>query len=168
MKEVDTLANANNMRLPAESTKHAEILYSDSAEVQMKITAEQIDRYIGEKAYFEMPQGVHVTFYKKYPEIETELKADYAIGFNNANGGVDSMEVKRNVIVVNEKGDRMNTEKLIWDARIKRIYTNEFVRITTKDEIIWGNGLDATEDFSSYEIKQVKGQINIKDTAQFQ
>lgn len=168
IEEVNTITNANNTKLPVESTTQAVILYSDSAHIQMKITAAKIDRYIAEKSYFEMPKGVHVTFFKIYPEVETELKADYAVGFSNVNGGIDSMEVKRNVIVVNEKGDKLNTEKLIWDTRTKKIYSNEFVKITTKEEVIWGNGLDAEEDFSKYEIRQVKGQINIKDSTQFQ
>jgi LPS export ABC transporter protein LptC len=168
IEEVNTFANTSSQIFPVESTIHAEILYSDSAKIQMKIEAEQLDRYLQPKPYFEMPKGVHVTFFKTYPDVESELKSDYAIGFNNINGGIDSMEVKRNVVVINEKGDMLNTEKLTWNTQSKKIYTNEFVKITTQDEVIWGNGLDAEEDFSKYEIRQVKGQINIKDSTQIQ
>ena len=167
MQEINTVVNTNEASLPIESSKDIEILYSDSAQVKMKLKAGVIDRYIGENSYFEMTSGVEVFFYKPYPQVESELKADYAIGFNAKNGGIDSMEAKRNVFVRNEKGDILNTEHLIWNASKKKIYTPEFVKITTQDEIIWGNGLEAEEDFSRYEIKQVKGQINIKDTTQF-
>ncbi len=45
----------------------------------------------------------------------------------------------------------------------KKIYTDAFVKITTKDEIIWGDGMIADQDFSNYEIKNVKGEVSIKD-----
>jgi LPS export ABC transporter protein LptC len=154
-----------NKKIPIESSKDVEFLYSDSAKIKMKLTAPKIDRFAGEKNYFETPNGVHIFFYGNYPTVKTQLKADYGIGHDTVNT-MGRMEVKRNVEVINEKGDMLNTEHLIWDAQRKRIYTNEFVKITTKDEVIWGNGLDADEDFSHYEIKDVKGQINMKDSIQ--
>ncbi len=40
------------------------------------------------------------------------------------------------------------------------------MKITTKEEVIWGDGLEANQDFSEYEIKNVKGQIAVKDSIQ--
>jgi LPS export ABC transporter protein LptC len=73
------------------------------------------------------------------------------------------MEAKRNVVVVNEKGDKLNTEHLIWDKNTRMIRTEEFVKITTEDEIIMGNGMEADEHFTKYKIKQIKGIISIKE-----
>ncbi len=165
MAKVNSVTTDVNAKTPVESTKDVEFLYSDSAQIQLKLTAPQTDRFVGDKSYFEMPKGMHVLFYGKYPKVQTELKADYGVGYDTING-IKFMEVKRNVVVINEKGDRLNTEHLIWNANSKRIYTQDFVKITTKDEVIWGDGLEADEDFSKYEIKNVKGQINIKDTLQ--
>lgn len=165
IEKINAIASDTIQSLPAESSIGVEFIYSDSAHIQMKLNAGQIDRYGGENAYFEMPKGLHVTFYKHYPNVETELKADYGLGFDSSNG-IDSMEVKRNVEVINVKGDKLTTEHLIWDARKKKIFTNEFVKITTKEEVLWGEGLEADESFSQFEIKNVQGQINIKDTIQ--
>ncbi len=163
--KVNEVTAGTDKKAPIESSKEVEFLYSDSAHIKMKLTAPKIDRFVGEKSYFEMPKGLHVFFYDDYPVIKSQLKADYGVGRDTV-GSINRMEVKRNVEVVNEKGDKLNTEHLIWDALKKRIYTNEFVKITTKDEVIWGNGLDADEDFSHYEIKNVTGQISIKDSIQ--
>ncbi len=163
--KVNEITTGSNKKVPIESSKDAEFLYSDSAQIKMKLITVQIDRYGGEKSYFETPKGLQLFFYDNYPVIKSQLKADYGIGKDTVNS-IARMEVKRNVEVINEKGDKLNTEHLIWDAQKKRIYTNEFVKITTKDEVIWGNGLDADEDFSHYEIKNVTGQINIKDSIQ--
>ena len=34
-----------------------------------------------------------------------------------------------------------------------RIFTEEYVKITTPDEIIYGDGLESNETFSKYQIK---------------
>ena len=73
------------------------------------------------------------------------------------------MEAKGNVVVINVNGDKLNTEHLIWLESEKRIKSDEFVKIQTKEEIIYGDGLDANEDFTQYRIKNIKGVITIKE-----
>jgi LPS export ABC transporter protein LptC len=149
-------------QLPAESGKNVEIIYSDSALLRAKLNAPQLDRYIGKKSYMELPKGVKVIFYDEDRNEETKLTADYAIGFDDGTG-MSRMEAKRNVVVVNAKGERLNTEHLIWNAVTKKIYTDAFVKITSKDQTIWGDGLTANQDFSEYEITHVKGSISADD-----
>ena len=138
-------------------------MYSDSARVRAKLTASKLDRYAGKKPYMEMPKGMEVIFYDENKKEQTKLTADYGIGFDNPDGGMEHMEAKRNVVVINKKGDTLNTEHLIWNAVTEKIYTNEFVKITTKDEIILGDGLTSNQDFSDYTIKNVKGRIDVKE-----
>lgn len=159
---VNSVTSVNEKLKPIESSKNVEFLYSDSAQIRSKLTSPLVDHFMGKKPYYEMQQGMEVIFYDKYPKEQNRLTANYGIGYDN-NNKMTIMEAKGNVIVINEKGDKLNTEHLIWNAITKKIYTNEFVKITTKDEVIWGNGLEANEDFSEYEIKQVKGQIAVKE-----
>lgn len=160
IKKVNTLTAVSEKSLPIESGKNVELIYSDSALIKAKLQAAQLDRYVGEKNYMELPKGVLVIFYDEQRKEKNRLTADYGIGWDDG-GTMNKMEAKRNVIVVNEKGDKLNTEHLIWDAVTKKIFTKEFVKITTKDEIIWGDGLEANQDFSEYEIKNPKGQIQV-------
>ncbi|MGQ0828020.1 MAG: LPS export ABC transporter periplasmic protein LptC [Bacteroidota bacterium] len=160
--EAYSISPESEKKLPAESGKNVEIIYSDSAQVRAKLSAVQLDRYIGKKAYMIMPKGMEVIFYNEKREEQTKLTAHYGIGFDNGNG-MEHMEAKRNVVVINEKGEKLNTEHLIWNAVTKKIYTDQFVKITTKDEVIWGDGLEANQDFSEYEIKNVKGSISLKE-----
>lgn len=148
--------------LPVESGKNVEYIYSDSAIIRAKITTPQLDRYVGKKNYMEMPKGMHVVFYNKKQEVETNLTADYGIGYDDGSG-MNKMEAKRNVVVINEKGERLNTEHLVWDAVTKKIYTKEFVKITTKDEVLMGEGLTADQDFSKYTILHPTGTIAINE-----
>jgi LPS export ABC transporter protein LptC len=160
---VNKIALKNQSEQAIESSKDVEFLYSDSAQIKMKLNSPQIDRFVTqENAHFEMPQGMHMCFYGKYPAIQSKLEAGFGIGTENSNG-IMQMEVRRKVIVINEKGDKLTTEKLIWDAVKKQIYTDEFVTITTQKEVIWGDGLIANEDFSEYEITNIKGQLNVNN-----
>ncbi len=163
VKEVNTISQNKQELLPAESSYDVEFLYSDSAQVRSKLSAAQVDRYLGKKPYFEMIQGMKVIFYDEYPNEQSRLTANYGIG-NDKGGGLETLEARDNVVVINEKGERLNTEQLTWNGVTKKIYTDKFVKITTKNEVIWGDGLEANEDFSEYEIKKVKGQINITDS----
>lgn len=164
---VNAVTSADEKAKPVETSINVEFLYSDSAKVRSRLKTPLVDHYLGKKPYYEMSKGMDVVFYNSLGKEETKLTANYGIGYDNGNNEnkMNIMEAKGNVVVINEKGDKLNTEHLIWNSVTKKIYTNEFVKITTKDEVIWGDGLEANEDFSEYEIKRVKGQIAVKEGA---
>ena len=160
---MNSITAAAEKLLPLETSKNVEFIYSDSAIVRARLKAPQIDRYGGEKPYVVMPLGMNVVFFQEDKKEQTNLTANYGIGYDNGNGIWEKMEAKGNVIVINEKGEKLNTEHLIWNTFTKKIYTDAFVKITTKDQVIVGDGMEADQDFSSYEIKNVKGTFDIKD-----
>ncbi len=145
--------------LPSESAKNINILYSDSGNLQMQVNSPIMDRYTGKDPYIEMPKGVKILFFGEDKKIRSWLTSNYAIRRENER----TMEAKRNVIVVNEKGEKLNTEQLIWDEQKQMIYSQEFVRITTADEIIYGDGFESNQEFTRYKIFNIKGTISLKD-----
>lgn len=145
--------------LPAESAKDVELMYSDSARIKMKMTAPQLDRYTGKDPREELPKGVVMEFYDDSMQVKTRLSANFGVRY----GTEKRVEVKNDVVVVNEKNEQLNTEHLVWDEGTKMIYTKAFVRITTPDEVLWGNGLEANEDFSKYRILDPVGTISKED-----
>lgn len=157
IEEVNAIAKKE--KFPVETADSIEVIYSDSGRVLMKITAPLMEHYVGDSSYIELSKGVHVIFFNDSLQPQTELTAEYAI--NKERESI--MEAKRNVVVVNEKGDKLNTEHLIWDKNTRMIRTEEFVKITTADEVIMGNGMEADEHFTKYKIKQIKGIISIKE-----
>lgn len=152
--KVDRITRKIN--LPVESAGNIVVLYSDSAILKVRLTAPAMNRYYSPKPYFEMPKGVNIKFFDDSMHVISTLTANYAISRESE----DIMEARNNVVVVNQKGEKLNTEHLIWDKKTRKIYSNVFSKITTKDEIIYGNGFEANEDFSKYKINQVKGIIS--------
>ena len=71
------------------------------------------------------------------------------------------MSAKKNVVVRNLDGDLLETEKLNWSKSKEEIFTDDFVKITTKKEVIFGEGLVSNQNFSKYTIQKIKGTINI-------
>ena len=96
-------------------------------------------------------------FYDPQMEVSSTLTSNYAIRKEKEN----TIEAKDDVVVVNVKGEKLNTEQLIWNERTSKIYSNEFVKITTPDKIIFGNGFESNQDFTNYKIFSIKGTINI-------
>ena len=148
--------------LPVEAADSIQIIYSDSAMLKVILEAGHLKRFLGENPYLEMTDGVHVRFFNSLGRVESELRSNYAISYENT----DIMEAKEDVVVVNKEGETLNTEHLIWEEKTERIHTEEFVKITTEDEVIFGHGFESNQDFTKYRIKKIKGTINLKEDAE--
>ena len=148
-------------QLPSETSTNIRLLYSDSAIVRLMVAAPKLDRYTVDTAYVEFTEGVEVEFYGPNGEVETRLTANYAIQWEE--DGL--MEARNDVVVVNRDGETLNTEHLHWDRNTRKIRSEAFVKITTDEQILWGDGLDANEDFTEYRILNPKGQLYIREEA---
>lgn len=157
----DVLAIGKKAIVPSQTGKNITMLYSDSTYLKIKLEAPEMLMYnknVKEPMTI-LPKGLYVIFYDSKEKPATTLKGNYGVRYETS----QRMEIKYNVEVVNEKGEKLNTEKLVWDERKQKITTDAFVTITTNKEVIMGNGLEANQDFSRYEIKEVTGKIRIND-----
>lgn len=137
------------------------MLYTDSAKLKIMVSANRMLIFTDNvsEPFTLLPKGVFVTFFDEAEKVSATLKANYGVRYENSK----RMEVKYAVEVINAEGTKLETERLVWDEFTKRIYTDAFVRITTATEIIMGKGMESNQDFSKYELKQVTGQIQLKN-----
>ena len=155
-KVVETFAPNENF--PSETIKEAELTYTEKGKVKVKIIAKKIERYTASST-INFSGGIIVYFYNDSAIITSTLTAEEAI----IDEKKEQMMAQVNVELVNHKQEKLNTEQLIWDEKSNLIFTEKTVRITTKEEVIFGEGFESTPDFSSYKITNVRGSINIKD-----
>ena len=155
--KIEQLTKPNNS--PLESLKGLETIYSDSGLIRVKVTAPVLNKYVNPKAITELPKGLSIDFYDEHLNIVSKLNAKYAIHYEQERRWL----AKNDVVVVNQKGEKLNTEKLLWDEGSGKLRSDEFVKITTPDEIIMGKGFEANQDFSSYKIYKVTGNITVKE-----
>ena len=132
------------------------ITYSDSGKLKVKITGITLEQYLKTK---EIPgkdimkDSVHVRFYNNLRQITSQLKTDHAIRHHDT----EMMFAKGNVTVVNSKGERLNSERLTWDSKAKKIICDTTVIITKPGGLtIIGSSLESDEKFENYTIKKIK------------
>lgn len=150
---------SKNAKVPLQTINDVDLLYTDSAKLKLHVTAPVMEEFGGVNPYEEMAKGVKVEFFDSEEKVSSYLTSNYAINKKRE----QIMEAKNNVVVVNVKGEMLKTEHLIWDGKKRRIHTDAFVTITTKDQVLTGTGLDADEQFENYEIKNPVGTILLKD-----
>lgn len=157
----EVMAIGNKLILPSQTGKDITMMYSDSSMLKIRLQAplmQVFDKDVKEKMTL-LPKGLLVVFYDEDEKESTTLKADYGVRYEQSK----RMEVKYGVEVVNVNGEKLNTEHLIWDEQTKKIMSDAFVKITTAKEIIMGKGIEANQDFTQYEIKEITGSIKIDD-----
>jgi hypothetical protein len=157
IEKIQVLTASDN--LPLEVGTNIILNYTDSGFVKAKVFAPMLERYDNEKSNQSiMKKGITVYFYNKDKKITSYIKSKYAVRDDRNR----TMTVKNEVIVVNIKGDTLRTESLVWDEKTNKINTNDNVKITTPDEIIYGEGLESNTEFSQYKIYKITGILNIK------
>jgi LPS export ABC transporter protein LptC len=104
-----------------------------------------------------MNKGVTVIFFDKYQQESSRVIADYAIRRERES----IVELKRNVVVTNIKGETFKSDELTWDETKRRFYSTKLVSITSKQNILYGTSFWANEDFSYYEIVQSTGDLRL-------
>ena len=144
-------------KMPDVSQTDIEIIYSDSAKVRAKITAKRSDIYA--EQYFEFPLGMRVFFYDDSLHVTNQLTAKYAIYHIKK----DLYEARNDVVVINSKGQKLNTEQLFWDRNKHIIYSQKYCKVTDADGLphVGNNGLESDEKFEEYHFKSVRGTLNI-------
>ncbi len=148
-------------RLPSQVGDSVTLLYTDSAKLKIVLKANRMlmfDRNVSEP-FTVMPKGFFVTMFDQEEKTSATLKGNWGVRFDITK----RMEARHEVVVVNVKGEKLETERLVWDENSRRIYTDAFVKITTGKEVIMGKGLESNQDFSKYEIKEITGTIQLQN-----
>lgn len=138
------------------------MIYSDSAQLRMIVTAPILERHIQpgqEKEVFD--RGIHVTFMGAGNNPTSWLEANTAIrdvrtGKITTKGKVEFYDERK----------KLETPELIWDEGRQLVYTDKIVRVTDaiQGDTTYGFGFEANQNFQVFEIKKkVQGKVNVTD-----
>ncbi len=145
--------------IPEEQAQNISLSYSDSAEVVFVLKSKIMNKYFKNDPYQEFPKGLKIFSYEK-EILQTTLTANYAIRYDNRK----FMEAKNNVIIINHIDDeKIETEHIVWDQQKRTIYSNVFVKRTSKDGVMYGDGFDSDETFSRYTIRNPRATFIIEE-----
>jgi len=142
---------------PIMEATNIEILYSDSAQVRIKLEAQRQLQYLNGDQDF--PEGIYIEFFDELGVKTTSIKANQGYFSKEENKYTATGEV---VVRNLESGEKLETEILHWERNKKSINTDRYVEIESEGEILMGEGLEAKEDFSSYEILKPTGIFSLE------
>jgi len=148
----------NNPNL--ELLEEVEILYSDSAQVKVRVTGPVMYYHTEQnEPRQEFPNGVEVEFLDRNLNVVSRLTAKYAIRKET----LGLIVVRDSVVWQSDAGERLTTDEMTWDERRQKVFTDRFVVITRPDEILYGRGFEADQDFSNITMKAVEGRVKVED-----
>lgn len=144
--------------LEAEMALDVEILYSDSAKIKVRVTGPTM-LYHQERVDVrqEFPDGLMVEFYDETQKISSILTAKYGVRLETQKKVV----VRDSVVWHSMEGDMLETSELTWDERKKKVLTNKFVVVTRPDEIVYGHGFEADQNFKEVNMYAIDGRKRI-------
>jgi LPS export ABC transporter protein LptC len=144
-----------------EEAVNVETLFSQNGRMRSKLTAPLMLHYYTDSSYFEFPKSLHVNFFDSSGKMESHLDALYGKYFET----LDKVYLRDSVFVYNVKGDTLWSPDLWWDQRSHKFYTDKKVRIHKNgDRIYGGEGLEANQDLTEINIKQITGIVIVPDS----
>ena len=153
---VKEFINTDNIAI--ERIEGAEILQTQKGILNVKITAETIERFDNIQPHLVFSNGFEVVFYCDSGLVKSILQAkDAEIDEIN-----NIMIASNSVVLTSSSGEKLETEELIWDEDKNKIFTDRKVVITTEKELIQGEGFQSKPDFSEYTISKIKGIFNFE------
>jgi LPS export ABC transporter protein LptC len=151
--EIKALTDSRN--LPLQTAYNAQYEYSVQGKKRNLLTAVQLDQYGGEDAYIEASGGFTIVFFDSLQHEEARLKAMHAKYYEEEN----KLIAWENVELFNVKGEKLETEELIFLQKENRIFTEKAVTITTGNGIFHGKGLESNDSFTKYKILNPTGDM---------
>ena len=159
-KKSGVLKELTIKELPSLSARNIETMYSDSGKVTLVVRSPLVSQYSGsDEPYTLFPEGLTVLFYDKKTEPQASISSKYARYTEK-----DKLwELRDSVVAVNTGGDVLETELLYWSEPKESVWSDRFVRITAKDQIIMGTGFESDPRLTKYKIKDVSATIYIEN-----
>lgn len=139
--------------------ENLDLRYSDSTVVRYRLKCAKLLIFQDEEEpYQEFPDGFQIELYNQNRKITSSIKASYGKYFEKK----ELWEAKQNVVAVTEKGDTLKTELLYWDKKKEILYSDQFVKIIQREQIITGIGFESDMQMKKWKIIKPKGTIIIE------
>lgn len=141
---------------PDQKSEKLYILQSDGGIPQFKLYAPLAEVFSKPENITKFRKGIKVNFYDADGQLETILTGLYG-EINETKG---TMRVLDSVQLYNpKKKQTMYSEALYWNQKDSVIFTDKMVMVKSPTEQLYGKGIRAKQDFSSYEFIEPQGKI---------
>lgn len=137
-------------------------LISDSGITRYRVKAKEWLVFGNAKephSYF--PEGIYVEKFDTTFHTEASIKADTAYYFDKKG----LWRLIGNVEVESLQGEHFNTSELFWDQKAEKVYSDKYIRIQQKEQIITGIGFESNQNMTRYRIFNSQGEFPVEEEA---
>lgn len=135
---------------------------SDSGMIRYKIVTDEWLIYSKKNPpYWAFEKGLYIEKFDTLFRVDASIKADTAYYHEKK----EIWELRGNVHIQNQAGDKFDTELLFWNQAKEKIYSDKFIKIEQEDKILTGYGFESDQQMKEYVIMKPEGIFTIEDNA---
>ena len=146
-----------------EEASDIQTFLSQGGRMRAKLWSPKMFRYQADTVYVEFPRALHVNFFDSTGAVESHLDSRYGKYFETLN----KVYLRDSVVVYNLRGDTLQTPELWWDQGSQKFFTSKRVRIRKGGHLVYGIGMEARQDLTDINIKEVTGSLTVPDSIGF-
>lgn len=153
-RKVDVAASLNPKKMATMTTKNISTLISDSGVIQYKIVSPLWKVYDNvDTPYWDFPEGLYLQKYDPYFQVIATVAADSAKYFKaerlwRLDGHVEMTRLPKDLFL---------SERVFWDQRKGKIYSDTFMHIENATHVLEGTGFVSNENLTAYRILNPEG-----------
>ncbi|MCH5218252.1 MAG: LPS export ABC transporter periplasmic protein LptC [Muribaculaceae bacterium] len=144
-------------KMPQLSTRDVSTLISDSGYTKYKVVTPLWNVFGGtdKEAYWDFPEGVYLRQLDHDLKVVSTVAADSAVYFPNRK----LWELYGNVEIDQENKAYFFSQRIFFDDKQKRIFSDTFIHIKTPTQILEGIGFESNENMTQYRVLQPTGMF---------
>lgn len=156
----DVLEYSSDGPVPERITLDVTYTFTEGGKVKNTLYTARAEQFqTPDSAYNLLSGGFVLTFFDADQKFDGRLTAE-----NGFIRGDNSLMIARDsVVFVNNVGETLYTEELIWVQDSAVVYTDKFVTIERTDDIIYGKGMVSDQNFTNYVIRDVTGVFYLNE-----
>lgn len=105
------------------------------------------------------PDGIYVEKFDTLFQTDASIKADTAYYYDKKG----LWRLVGNVSVASLKGEQFDTSELFWDSKSEKVYSDKYIRIQQKEQIITGVGFESNQNMTKYVIRDSQGIFPVEE-----
>lgn len=158
--DVNAVRAFDESKISVEQAYDVETIMSQTAHVKGVLTAPYMERHVAAPAYTEFPNSLRVVFYNDSLIQTSILTANYGKMDEKDN----NIYLRDSVVFISYfKGmiakERLDCKELQWDDKKKLFVSNSLCRVARPGDTLYGQGLEANQDFSWWQFIDAYGSF---------
>lgn len=156
-EQIRQLTESRNLK--EDRAKGITAIYSKNGIVKAQLSAAlYVKNPSAKMPYTDLNKEIKVDFYGDSGQVVHQLTADSCRFYDNDGNAL----IWGHVTIKSTKGESLYTEELVWHRNTEHFFTEKPVKIVTGNETLYGQGLEANQDFSWYKITNPTGSVRVQ------